>query len=288
MPSNMLGAAANQNLFGDPFAGIVPTNGSASAPNNQLGSLSPNPTGTQAVWNTAGMGTEPASAQPSSRGGGGNVFAEALQHVQGWNAALGMKQQPQQAPAQQPAPNSAQQSGTSTSTIPNYVPASANAAAPASYSPEDEVQRQQRIQWYRTNVLAAGLNPNDPNNFPGGVIFDQYGNYITPATTAPTPVPPAGGGGLPTDPNGNVIPPHVDPYIEQVPAPHVDPAPDAWRKFDPFASWQSHALYDQAGVSPLLPKVGEIKTFPNGNIGRWDGNGWFHVNAQGEYAGGWS
>jgi hypothetical protein len=284
MPNNMLGSAANQNLFGDPFKGIVPSNGSASAPNNQNGSLSPNPTGTQAVWNTAGMGTEPASAQSGSRSSGGNVFAEALQHVQGWNAALGMKQA--QAPAQAPDPNSAQQSGAIT--IPNYVQPLANVAAPATYNPQDEVLRQQRIQWFRANVLAQGLNPNDPNNFPGGVIFDQYGNYVTQSAPAPPATPPSGNDGLPTDPNGNVIPPHVDPYIEQVPTPHVDPSPDAWRKFDPFASWQSRALYDQAGVVPQSPKIGEIKSFPNGNIGRWDGNGWFHVNAQGEYAGGWS
>lgn len=31
------------------------------------------------------------------------------------------------------------------------------------------------------------------------------------------------------------------------------------------------------GQGAVMPKVGDIKVFPNGNRGRWDGQGWEHV-----------
>jgi hypothetical protein len=33
-----------------------------------------------------------------------------------------------------------------------------------------------------------------------------------------------------------------------------------------------------AGPGPVTPKVGDTKTFPNGNVGRWDGKGWVLVS----------
>jgi hypothetical protein len=31
------------------------------------------------------------------------------------------------------------------------------------------------------------------------------------------------------------------------------------------------------GPGPVTPKIGDTRTFPNGNVGRWDGNGWVLV-----------
>jgi hypothetical protein len=34
----------------------------------------------------------------------------------------------------------------------------------------------------------------------------------------------------------------------------------------------------QSAASGASPKIGDTKTFPNGNVGKWDGHGWVHVD----------
>lgn len=45
-----------------------------------------------------------------------------------------------------------------------------------------------------------------------------------------------------------------------------------------LSGFTSHFLENEGrSSSPAAPKVGDIKTFPNGNKGRWDGSGWEQV-----------
>ncbi len=170
-------------------------------------------------------------------------------------------------PQQQPDPAPQAMAQTSMSVATPAVSA-ASFAPPSPYDTPEEQQRLQRQQWYRENIVGGGLNPNDANNFPGGQLFDRYGNFIGAASASPSPT-----GQPPAPPTASLVPTETPITIKH-------------EAYNPWASWMSHNLYDQANVNVPDPPMGTRKVFPNGNVGAWDGAGWLHVDANGQY-GGW-
>ncbi len=65
---------------------------------------------------------------------------------------------------------------------------------------DDAAARYWRRQWYLENIQGTNLDPNDPKNFVGGQVFDQYGQLVQPKTGSAVPeeppyVPPGAGSG---------------------------------------------------------------------------------------------
>jgi hypothetical protein len=137
---------------------------------------------------------------------------------------------------------------------------------------DDAAARYQRRQWYLDHIQGTNLDPNDPANFVGGIVFDQYGQLksaapapapATPAPTTPTtpgaPVPAPGGSGAGPVPGGEGVPGGTGGGQGTAPAPTPAPAPDSGdetqRLIDQFKSnFGAHQPDIESLLNPMFSR----------------------------------